>query len=133
MISDEQRLEILKSLINQYNFVLSNTPKAMSNEMQTYVLTCIACRMNEILIPYESNPDNYICLGRANSIMIVSAINMLDRIKKSMTVSSHTELMDVVNIKHKSIVGPQKSKIAILKRQHSNGMSASAKAYTPRV
>lgn len=133
MISDEQRLEILKSLINQYNSVLSNAPRAMSNEMQTYVLTCITCRMNEILIPYESNPDNYMCLGRTNSIMVVSAINMLDRIKKSINVSSHTELMDVMNIKHKSIIGPQKSKIVILKRQHSNGMSASAKSYTPRI
>lgn len=133
MISDEQRLEILKSLINQYNFVLFNTPKAMSNEMQTYVLTCITCRMNEILIPYESNSDNYMCLGRENRIMIVSAINMLDVIKKSINVSSHSELMDAMNTKHKSIVGPQKSKIVILKRQHSNGMSASAKAYTPRI
>lgn len=105
----------------------------MSNEMQTYVLTCITCRMNEILIPYESNSDNYMCLGRENRIMIVSAINMLDVIKKSINVSSHSELMDVMNIKHTSIVGPQKSKIVILKRQHSNGMNASAKAYTPRV
>lgn len=130
-------MEILKSLIDQYNFVLSNAPKAMSNEMQTYVLTCITCRINEILIPYESKPDNYMCLGRANSIMIVSAINMLDHIKKSINVSSHVELMDALNAKHKHIVKVpeliKKSKIVILKRQHSNGMSANAKSYTPRI
>lgn len=114
MIFDhDQRVSILRELINEYNVVRANTPRVLPESTQTSILTCIVCRINEILSPYIAN--GYQCPD-TDRLFITSAVLMMEKIKSSMNITNDYELISKAKTSLKS----------------KNTMNANAKPYIPR-
>jgi len=104
----EERISILKSLINEYNTLYSNTPAILSPERHNFVLICIICRINDLLSPYIKSLSSESCIEwYADNSFIFKTIQMVRIIKKQIGVESDEKLFELMKAKQELLAGQE--------------------------
>lgn len=100
IVDHEERVSMLKSLINEYNSVYSNIPAIMTPARHTFVLICIICRINGLLSPYVGSiSSGSIDDWQEDNSFIFKTIHMTGIIKQQLGVETDDELFGLMKTK----------------------------------